>query len=496
MASNMDLTYVFGREHPLYAENKATWERAKAAYSGGRQYIDTALIKHVSEIDLEFEERRRRAYYFNYPRKIARVITQFVFSQEPKREDAVPEIVEDFSRSGLRTNEVMRQFSTYLNVYGAAWMAVDAPIFDGELDIESKQAGRIRPYAVALDPLSVIDWAYGSDGLLSWAIVSEYSYTAADPFTPPIKVNKRRLWTRTDWTLFTKDTNGITIEASGAHNLGVVPLLYYAETDGYGMDANHWFEDVVRISDAILNNESEAQMNIVKQMFGLLVVSENFANSARNTPENQDNANTEPQKFSHVIARSAAIWESAEEKTTSRYISPTGVETQTIRSENQNLKKELFDVVGLAVQKDSKEAQSAESKAWDNQNVQQFLAIRADILEQVENQAWALMQKWDSTVTTPKVSYNREFSVIDLKATIDSLIGLDSVEGGEEYTREIARAAVSLLDKINKIPADTMKTIMEEIKQITPAPVPEQLTPGNLSLNMPDNSQVDKLLNQ
>lgn len=47
------------------------------------------------------------------------------------------------------------------------------------------------------------------------------------------------------------------------HNLGEVPVVLGEEADGFGMGAaNHWFEDVVRVSDAILNAESEAQMNI------------------------------------------------------------------------------------------------------------------------------------------------------------------------------------------------------------------------------------------
>jgi hypothetical protein len=494
-----DFSYLFKREHPAYTANKATWEREKAAYSGGKTYIDTALVKHVSEIDLEFTERKNRAYYFNYPRKIARIISQFVLSQEPKRENATPEIVEDFSRSGLRVNEVMRQFSTMLNVYGAAWLLVDMPAFDGELDVETKAKQRIRPYAVALDPLCVVDWAYGSDGKLMWAVIPETVTVDSDPFAAPVSYNKRRLWTRDSWYVIVQDksTTNLTIESEGRHKLGMVPLIRYEETDGYGMDANHWFEDVVRISDAILNNESEAQMNIVKQMFGLLVISESFCRAATANQENttattENTAATESAKFSHIIARSAAITETGEENGISRYISPSGAETATIRSENQNLKKELFDVVGLAVQKDSKESQSAESKAWDNQNVQQFLATRADILEQVESQAWAIMAAWDKTIAVPEISYNREFAIIDLKASIDSLIGLDSVEGGEEYTREIARAATSLLDRIKKISPETLKVIQEQIDQITPAPVPEQFTPGNMSGNI----QVDNTLNQ
>ncbi len=117
MEPNWD--FVFHRRHPHYFRN-LEWQRSAAAYAGGEACLRQALIRHVSEVELEFAERLRRAYYFNDPRKPARLITQFVFSVEPTREGADPELVEDFPRSGLRTGEVMRQFSTLLNVFGGA----------------------------------------------------------------------------------------------------------------------------------------------------------------------------------------------------------------------------------------------------------------------------------------------------------------------------------------------------------------------------------------
>ena len=55
--------YLFSGRHPEYIANERAWRRSRDAYSGGAAYIDAALIRHVSEIPVEFEERRRRAYY-------------------------------------------------------------------------------------------------------------------------------------------------------------------------------------------------------------------------------------------------------------------------------------------------------------------------------------------------------------------------------------------------------------------------------------------------
>ena len=52
---------LFTRCHPEYSKSERIWRRSAAAYSGGAEYIEEALIRHVSDIEIEFEERRRRA---------------------------------------------------------------------------------------------------------------------------------------------------------------------------------------------------------------------------------------------------------------------------------------------------------------------------------------------------------------------------------------------------------------------------------------------------
>ncbi|MGE4301181.1 MAG: hypothetical protein AB7F40_06210 [Victivallaceae bacterium] len=461
----MDYNFVFRREHPRCRRNRAIWEHCRSAYSGGTEYIDRALIRHVSEIDLEFEERRARACYFNYPRKLARLITQFALATPPERRHAAPELVEDFSRDGLRVDEVMCQFSTLLNVYGAAFLLVDMPAFNGEVTLERKRRERLRPGVRALSPLSVPDYAVGDDGLLLWALVEEKALINSDPFNPAVERRRRRLWTRDGWQLFELNSPGgqIVLAGSGRHNLGRVPLVCAQEPDGFGLDAAHWFEDVVRISDAILNNESEAQMNIIKQMFGPLVIPESFARKSERTPAADGTGRGE--KFSRVLARTAAIWETCEEKGISRYISPAGVETGQIREENAMLKREMFDAVGLALQKETRTPQTAESKAWDYQHVRQFLACRVELLEQLETAAWKLLNLYDPTVTVPEVSYNRDFAVIDLKNSIEGLLQLSQISQVPAYRNAVARAAVTLLEKYQKLPADERDALLAGLEK-------------------------------
>ncbi|MDD3154065.1 MAG: hypothetical protein PHS41_04300 [Victivallaceae bacterium] len=462
MPTNAEL--IFRREHDFHRANRAVWQRSFDAYAGGEAYIRQALIRHVSEIELEFQERLHRAYYFNYPRRIAQLITQYILSSEPQRENCDLDLVEDFSRTGLRTGEVMRQFSTLLNICGAAAIAVEMPFFEGVADGERKHRERLRPAARAISLLDIPDWSHAADGKLDWIILEQEEIPPSSPFELRRKIHRRTLYTRNEYFVFERDSEYAAREiARGTHNLGEVPVVFLCEPEGYGLKLNHYFEDVVRISDAIFNNESEAQMNVVKQMFGLLVISENFARSAATPIRDGENNAEKSVKFSHLLARSAAIWESPEERGVSRYISPSGVSIDAIRGENLALKKELFDLVGMALSLELRQVQSAESKAWDQHNARQFLTARADMLEQSEIAVWHLMHCYDPSIPVPSVTYNRDFAVTDLSESVQSLLSLKELSDNKDFHDEITRTAVFLLGKIRKLAPERQQAILQGI---------------------------------
>lgn len=456
---------LFSRENTFYTACKNQWGRNLRAYSGGRDYVREALVRHLSEIEKEYEERVRRAYYFNWPRKIARIITQYVLATRPERQNADPDLAEDWSRTGLRVDEVMRQFSTMLNLYGAAWLAVDMPSFDGVKTRADELRERLRPYCVALSPLQVPDWCYGADGELDWVLVKEHRTDNSDPYSDPVEIDIRKLWTRDMLTVAAKYSDGRAAEKQIEHGLGCVPFIRKVEVDGYGIEARHWFDDVVAISDAILNNESEAQMNTVKQMFGLLVVSESFANNARMASEESQAEGKTPESVSSIIGRSAAIVEAPEDKGVSRYIAPSGAETAAIRSENQALIRMMFECVGLAVSKDTRLVESAEAKLWDFQNVEQYMRTRADVLEQTEYQAWELMRKWNPAIPQPTISYNRNFAVLDLKESVAALVELAGFNAeNEAYQKEVSKTAGVLLNRVRQLAQDRQEEINNSIE--------------------------------
>lgn len=474
--ATLDTSILFERKNCFYAANAKKWRRGMAAYGGGACYVEAALIKHTNEIPPEYAERLKRAAYINYPRRVATLITQYVLSKRPTREGASAEYVEDFSRTGLRVDEVMRQFSTYLNICGTAWLCVDSPAFDGEPTKADEQRERLRPYCIVLSPLSVPDWHYGADGKLDWVLTKETRIDNSDPFHLPEKIEIRKLWTRSEVLIVTMRESGTITKAIVKNPVGEVPFVRHVEVDGYGIGENHWFEDVVQISDAILNANSEAQMNVLKQMFGLLIIPEDFLDTVKEQHENAKNGDSgandggkTPEPLSYTLARSAAVFESADGKGVTRYIQPAGTETQTIRNEVDALKRELYSVVGLAASKDTKMVESAEAKAWDFLNVEAYMQTRADILEQCEVKAWELLHAWQTAIPVPTVSYNRNFATLDIKEAVANLVELSGFcQDNDPYQRSIGKVALSLLNRMYQLPADVMEEITNLIDESTP----------------------------
>ena len=488
----IDVNQLYQRQNAFYTENISTWQRSMAAYGGGSKYIKTALIQHTNEIPPEYAERLKRACYINYPRRVATLITQFVLARRPTRENANDVYVEDFSRTGMRVDEVMRQFSTYLNICGCAWLCIDAPAFDGQKTRSDELRENLRPYCVALSPLEVPDWHYGDDGKLDWVLTKETKIDNSNPFANAETHSIRKLWMKDVVIIVdTNDANGDVVKAIKPNPIGVVPFIRHVEVDGFGIGENHWYEDVVRISDAILNANSEAQMNVLKQMFGLLVIPEDFLDTIRQMQKNNENSNSgasdkpktnEP--LSYTLARSAALFESQDAKGVSRYIQPAGTETTTIRNEVDALRKELYSVVGLTTSNvnNTKLVESADAKAWDFQNMEAYMQTRADVLEQAEFRAWEMLNKWNPEVTIPTISYNRNFAILDLKESVATLLELSGFcQENDPYQRSIGKAALAMLNRLYQLPADTM----QEIEKII-----DESTPGE------DNKEKKKLIDQ
>ena len=73
------------------------------------------------------------------------------------------------------------------------------------------------------------------------------------------------------------------------------------------------------------------------------------------------------------------------------------------------------------------------------------------------------MNCYDPSIPVPEIAYNRDFSVVDLRDSIAGLLELRNVNAGSEFQKEIARVAVALLARYQKIPPERQQIIYNEI---------------------------------
>ena len=134
-------------------------------------------------------------------------------------------------------------------------------------------------------------------------------------------------------------------------------------------------------------------------------------------------------------------------------------------------KKEMYDIVGMALNSMSHSMQTAESKSWDFHNVSQFLANRADLLEQAENRMWEFFRLYDSSIPEVKAVYNRSFKVEDFDKQIKALLDISALPSMPlSITKQVARSAVEVLEKITPISDDVKQNIFNDIEEIEEAP--------------------------
>lgn len=478
---------VFTRTSAFYDKYQELWTKATAAYNGGRDYIKSTLKKHPSETDEEYTERINNSYNINLIKYSTSRFGDYIFSKAPRRTGADPELLIDFDRKQKHINSVMREVFDYRTIYALTWVLVDMPVLDGNVvDIVTKKAKKIRPYCRAVSPLSIPDWDFDEFGGLNWIILEEFLVKKANPNTIPVKIKRRTLYTKTFWQVFEceigseftrKDSAG-KITASEVHpnTLGIVPAIPYTNLLFNEFFNHPPIDDILTINDAVLAGESELLTNILKQTYGQLIlpastnalVAKIKSQLAEEDPEIDLNAPTVTayitKQVNIVLSRTKAIMEDTEEKGTARYIQPSGATTESIINHDDRLVNMLMRLYGFLVGVHTTQKESAESKSVDNISLAAQLRSISAALEELENRIWVIFGMFEDKIKIPKVKYNSNFDIHELKSVIASITELANFNCGEEFGKQLQRAVANVLNSIDYIDDDTYEKIMEDIK--------------------------------
>ncbi len=131
-----------------------------------------------------------------------------------------------------------------------------------------------------------------------------------------------------------------------------------------------------------------------------------------------------------------------------KYLMPDSDTVEILGERIEALKRDLFEVVGLALEQSSRQVASAESKAWDFLDVSAVMKERAGMLEDIERKAVAVSVAWDDSFGGWNPVYNRDFDIGDFKDEVSALVMAGNMSVPADVSRMIVRKLVERIDRI------------------------------------------------
>ena len=494
------------RSHIIHAARADQIGLNLLAVAGGRPYIEARLSRLPFESDASwlgreargYNEKRfgysfgggvgriDRAFLINYAGRIARKINQYVFSSEVQRQNADPVFLADTTRTGMPITMFMARVSELVTAARWCWISVDRDSLSRDAQgqpvrrsVAAKEASGDRVFWTVWAPNEVIDWSFDRNGKLRWVITEQTVHENDDVAQPSVTRPVRTIWQRGGgirlW-LDQDDREEIVQEESFSTTLDDVGFIPVSNPSA---DA-WWFDDVEAVQASILNLDSVHSENLFQTVFPQLVLPDGMLQTVMDALKISGDAVMEM-----VRGLNYPIFEPIEGKGITRYLTPSAGDLAAIPNEILRRRRELYEIVGLAMQQnpDSLMVASAASKAWDHLDPESVLKERAVLLEESEMKAVALSRCLDSTFKSYMPVYGKTFNVRDVAEDMKTLLDLVKLDLPPAARKEIQRAGVDVLDRLTGLPNDRKKLIVDaitasdDVPHVTQNPSSDSLQP-------------------
>jgi hypothetical protein len=482
---------MVNRRHPLY-ECKAThWEFVGATYEGGREWFDTNIFKYLREGDKEFAERVARAYRFNHTKQVVDLVDKYLFKVDIARKvvDA-PEPIQAFWKratlTGLDIDTFVKRISTATSQYGRVWIVVDSTAdfsLEGPVPTRAEEIAQdVRSYAYIATPLDVLDMSYDEMNQLNWILIRELARDDADPLTSSGEyLNRFRLWTRDDWTLYElqeiRGKKKVVQIGYGVHGLGQVPV--FAADHNFSEErycSPGLIDDIAYLDRANANYLSNLDAVIQDQTFSQLTL------PAQGILPGEDAFS----KLQEMGTKRVFLY-NGEGGARPEYISPDAKQAELIITAIGKIINEIYHSVGLSAARTKEDNgggvdnSSGVAKAYDFESINALLAAKATSLELVESRLCELVCLWHGLddeaveIRGALVRYSREFDVKSLYDEFEIAARLSLLTAPDEVRREQMR---TVIDKLFPMASDELKAKFETALNDWPPPIQLDPTTG------------------
>lgn len=477
------------------------------AHAGGDPYIAERLSRWPSESDVDFHGcagrdsnayrftdagstatsgRLARAFLNNYARRIVEKINQYVFQTSATRAGIDPTWAMDVTRTGMSLNQFMSSVSSLLTVCRWCWIGIDRPPTQGVRSKAQVESSGDRVYWQLYNPTEVVDWRFDARGQLQWILIERDEYDNSDPRAEATQSTVRYLYEPGGYTrmVFDDKKEAFTSTDSGRVGFAGIPftLVGMPSADPW------WFDDVERIQRSIMDLHSSLDTSIFKTIYPVMVVSEGFASSIKNSKivATNDDESAASNLARQKIGTGNPIVESAEESGITRWLTGTASDLPFIRTEIDRRQGDLYDIVGLAMNTpESRQVASAESKQWDHLDTEAVLAERATVLEEAETKCIEMSIKIGGPIFTPyHADYAKKFDITDFASDIQSITtataGLDMPRAAEKMLLKSALRSSAKRFNVPNVELDAALKAVDAYEPALPTYTPQDFNdPGN-----------------
>ncbi len=392
--------------HPLYDRWAPTWRLLGEVYEGDGGFQDGShLIPYPRELEYEidvngyetttvlrerpkFQRRKRLAHYQNYAQVIADTVIDYQFAQDisrsvgSKADDS--EItpyeawLEDVDGHGTHLDDWLEQHERLAAVYGHVWVVMDRA--KTEVEVKSK-ADQAAPILRAYIPLDALDWIADGRTVREIKFVEAAPRTSLKDAAPVLDTAaltgealdsgadvRLLIWTETEWRI--ENVKGEVLER-GKHGMGACPVtvLYWRPRARVPFVGRSLLGDP-RIYRDHFNQYSEYRELQRSQTFAIFNVvmrdDEKMEDAAARLPAA---AGPESLVFTYEPVQFAAP--------------PDGPLASYVEG-LATLERKMFRLTRLPWETDSRDAESAESRARKARDLNRLLSSAADKLEELD----------------------------------------------------------------------------------------------------------------
>jgi hypothetical protein len=424
----------------------AQWRFFLDSYEGGDDYLcGDYLFRHLKEDEESFEDRRARAYYYNFCRTVVDTYIAHLFRKgtgifrETQGSSEWARFLADVDRKGNdMTTFVQEQVAPAAQIFGHVHVIVDKPPADPSARSRAdEEAKGIRPYLVVVHPENLVDFREDTSGELLWARVREPAPVEDDPFGPGLDepaASQYRTWTRTGWMLHDEQDRLI---AAGEHALGRVPLVtvYNAESRKYARCGVSALADIAPINRSVFNWCSLNDEFLYRQCFNILAIPD-YPSAGKRRRLGTGNALTFPPDAAK----------------TPHYIYPPVEPGEYLLRNVESAIEQIYRIAVLQAWgvRETRRAQSGVAKAYDFHMTNQNLAKKASNLETAEEKIARVWGLWQGLKDfAPRVEYPSDFSLREVSEDLRTDFNLLKMNISETFNRAIKKRIASSYRKLS-----------------------------------------------